>query len=97
MNIVRPIYKAPIQVNRYMVRFKMKKYNGIWTICVIARNVMEAKKTVLEEPAVEEVYSISLFEENVLTNAGKCDLVNICINKCWEKCDIVNVSRQRRK
>lgn len=83
MNIVRPIYKAPVQVNRYMVRFKMKKYNGIWTTSVVARNVMEAKKTVLEETEAEEVYSISLFEENVLTNAGKCD--------------IVNVSRQRRK
>lgn len=86
MNIVRPIYKAPIQVNRYMVRARMKEYKGIWTICVIARNVMEAKRTVLEEHEFEEVYSISLFEENVLTNAGKCDIVNVCIDKCWKKC-----------
>lgn len=73
MNIVRPIYKAPVQVNRYIVRFKTKKHNWIWTTIVIARNVMEAKKTVLEmefeEDKVEEVYSIRLFEENILTNA----------------------------
>lgn len=44
MNIVRPIYKAPIQVNRYIVRFKTKERNWIWTTIVTARNVMEAKK-----------------------------------------------------
>jgi len=63
VNIVRPFYRMPAEINRYEVVCE-EKYH-ITTIEVAATSYAEAKKIVEERYEPKQIYSVCLIEDDI--------------------------------